>query len=91
VASAIYVIGWMIFFNISEIAQTFPEQYMEYMKEQWAAKGLSVDEINEKSKKIEMNFENYKNPVIMAGMTLLEILPVGILISLISALILKRK
>ena len=91
VASAIYVIGWMIYFNTSELAQTFPDQYMEYMKEQWAAKGLSADEINEKSEKIQMNFENYKNPVIMAGMTLFEILPVGILVSLISALILKRK
>jgi hypothetical protein len=33
----------------------------------------------------------YKNPFVNAGMTYMEILPVGLLVSLISALILKRK
>ena len=91
IASAIYVIWWMVYFNTSEVAQTFPEQYLQHMKEQWAAAGMTSDEINQKTQGFEKNLELYKNPVIMAGMTLMEILPVGLIISLLSALILKRK
>jgi|SRR5687768_13509122 len=91
VASAIYVIGWMIYYNVSESAQNFLPQYLEHMKEQWAAKGLSEEEINQRTAGFQKNVELYENPIIMAGMTLMEILPVGLLITLISALILKKK
>ncbi|MFZ1678771.1 MAG: DUF4199 domain-containing protein [Saprospiraceae bacterium] len=91
VASAMYVIGWMIYYNTSDLAQTFPAQYIKHMKEQWAASGMTEEQIASKSIGLEKNFELYKNPVIMAGMTLMEILPVGLIISLLSALILKRK
>ncbi|MEP6793730.1 MAG: DUF4199 domain-containing protein [Saprospiraceae bacterium] len=91
VASAMYVIGWMIYYNASDLAQTFPAQYIKHMKEQWAASGMTQEQITAKSIGLEKNFELYKNPLIMAGMTLMEILPVGLIISLLSALILKRK
>ncbi len=91
VASAIYVFGWMVYYNTSEVAQTFPAQYIEHMKEQWLASGLTPEQINEKAAGYEKNFALYENPIIMAGMTLMEILPVGLLISLISAFILKKK
>ena len=91
VASAIYVLGWMIYYNTSEVAQSFPAQYIEHMKEQWLASGLTPEQISEKAAGYEKNFALYENPIIMAGMTLMEILPVGLLISLISAFILKRK
>jgi hypothetical protein len=35
--------------------------------------------------------EQYKNPFIRFGVTLMEILPVGIIITLISAALLRRK
>ena len=91
VASVIYVIGWMIYYNTSEVAQNFPAQYLEHMKEKWAEAGMSTEQINTKAEGFARNMELYKNPVIMAGMTLMEILPVGLIITLISALILKRK
>lgn len=91
IASAIYVIGWMIYYNTSDIAQTFPAQFMEHWKEQLTASGMTADQINAKMAEYDKNWELYKNPVIMAGMTLMEILPVGLIITLISALILKKK
>jgi hypothetical protein len=91
IASAIYVIWWMVYFNTSEVAQSFPEQYLQHMKEQWAASGMSSAEVQQKTEGFEKNMELYKNPLVMAGMTLMEILPVGLIVTLISALILKRK
>ncbi len=91
IASAFYVIGWMIYYHNSDMAQTFPVQYLDHMKEKWTAAGLSATEIDAKSETFARNMEMYKNPVIMAGMTLMEILPVGLFITLLSALILKKK
>ncbi len=91
IASAFYVIGWMIYYHNSEMAQTFPVQYLDHMKQKWTTAGLTAAEIDEKSASFARNMEMYKNPVIMAGMTLMEILPVGLIITLLSALILKKK
>ena len=91
IASAIYVLAWMIYYNLSEVAQSFPEQYVAHMKEQWLASGMADNEINEKVTGLQKNMDMYKNPVVMAGFTLLEILPVGLIITLISALILRKK
>ena len=92
IASVMYVIGWLIYYNTSDMAQTFPAQYLEHLKEQWKASGMSAEEINEKAATTQKNMEMYaNNPVIMIGMTLMEIFPVGLLITLISAFILKRK
>lgn len=91
IASIIYVIGWMILYNTNEVAHNFYGQYLDYMKAEWAASGLTPEQINTKAEGFAKNMEMYKNPVIMAGMTLMEILPVGLVISLLSAFILKRK
>jgi uncharacterized protein DUF4199 len=82
----------MIFYNTNEVAQTFPEQYLAHMREQWASAGMSADEINTKIAGYEKNMEMYSNNyLVFAGMTMMEILPLGIVITLLSALILKRK
>lgn len=91
IASILYVIGWLVYYHSSEAAQTFPAQYLEHMKAKWASAGMSTEEITQKAQGFEKNMEMFKNPVIMAGMTLMEIFPVGLLITLLTAFILKRK
>ena len=91
IASVIYVLGWMVYYNTSDLGETFPAQYLDHMKEKWAAAGMSADQINQKAQGFEKNMEMFKNPLIMAGMTLMEIFPIGLVITLISAFILKRK
>jgi predicted Co/Zn/Cd cation transporter (cation efflux family) len=91
IASVIYVIGWMILYNTNDVAHNFYSQYLEHMKMEWAASGMTPEQISAKAEGFAKNMEMYKNPIIMAGMTLMEILPVGLLITLISALILKKK
>lgn len=88
VASAWYVIGWMIYYQQNpEIMNSFFEQSIEQVKQS----DLSAREMQAKITEMEAFQENYQNPLVRIGFTLVEILPVGLFISLVSALILKRK
>lgn len=92
VASCIYVIAWMIYYSMPGVAENFTNQYMQYMTEAWTKAGKSAEEIARLSEENRTNFENYNsNAFVRILFTFGEILPVGLLISLISALILKKK
>lgn len=89
IASTMYVLTWTFEFNF--LFPDFMEKYAAGVIDQLKAKGASADKIEQQV--IEMNKykELYKNPVYFALLTYLEILPGGIVIALISALILKKK
>jgi hypothetical protein len=91
VASVIYAAGWMIYFNLSEDAQQFPEKYLAYMAEKMQESGKPQAEIDAEIAGYKEHMPAYKNPVVMFGVTLMEIFPVGLLITLFSAFILKRR
>jgi hypothetical protein len=55
------------------------------------ASGASQAEIDKQTKEMANFTEMYKNPLFNALMTYAEILPVGLIVTLISSLILKRK
>ncbi len=89
VASAFYVLAWMI---ISEtIAKDFMSEYYQHSVEQLKASGLSEEELAKRVAEMEQFRELYKNPFFKIGITFLEIFPVGLIVSLISAAILKKK
>jgi hypothetical protein len=89
IASTIYVIAWLIdyFFFIPD----FMEKYSAHMLEELKASGASQMEIDVQTKEMEKFGKMYQNPFFNAMMTYVEILPVGLVVTLISALILKRK
>lgn len=89
IASTIYVIVWLVsyYFFIPD----FGEKYAAHMLGQLKAGGASEVEIAEQTKKMARFNEMYKNPLFNALITYMEIIPVGLLISLISSFILKRK
>ena len=61
------------------------------MLDEMKASGASQVEIDKKTKEMENFARMYKNPFFNAMMTYAIILPVGLIVTLISALILKRK
>jgi hypothetical protein len=67
------------------------DKYTEHSLNSMKANGASTAEIDQKAKEMAGMAEMYKNPVIRFGFTVLEILPVGIAITLICAAILRRK
>lgn len=90
VASVIYVTGWMIYTSTGGAAE-FMEQYYDYAVEQLRESGKSQEVIDQKIAEMEKYKEMYKSPIVQIGITFLEIFPVGLLISLIAAALLKRK
>ena len=89
IASTIYVIGWLI--NYYCFMPDFMDKYAAVMIAKAKASGISADELAKKTADMTQMKEWYKNPVFVILMTYVEILPVALVVTLISALILKRK
>jgi hypothetical protein len=88
ISCGIYVISWEIIYR--NFLPDFLEKYSAYMLEKMRAAGASQDELN---RQIQENnqFIQMRNPFVRYASSLMEALPVGLLITLISALVLKRK
>lgn len=89
IASTIYVIAWLIdyYFFIPD----FMEKYADHTLNELKAGGASQAEIEEQTKEMAGMVTMLKNPLFNAMMAYTEILPVGLIVTLISSLILKRK
>lgn len=89
IASTIYVIAWMVdyYFFIPD----FAEKYAAHNLGQLKAAGASQVEIDKQTKEMADFAKMYKNPLFVVLMTYIEILPVGLIVTLISALLLKKK
>jgi Protein of unknown function (DUF4199) len=88
-ASTIYVIAWLVdyFFFIPDYAEKFSAHMLDQLK----TSGASKDEMAKQTREMANFAILYKNPLYNAAMTYVEILPVGLVVTLISSLILKRK
>ena len=89
VASTIYVITWLIVYY--NFVPDFMERYADTCFDNMHKKGQSEAEIAQKMSEIAEMTELYKNPFFVILITYAEILPVGILASLVSSLVLRKK
>ncbi|MCC8409032.1 DUF4199 domain-containing protein [Mucilaginibacter sp. UR6-1] len=89
VASTIYVLVWLIYFY--NFMPDFMDKYTAHVLQQAKESGLSAAELKEQTAQMDSMSEMYKNPVFVVLFTYMEIMPVGLIISLIAALILKRR
>jgi len=89
IASLMYAISWEIYYNT--VGSDFMEKYTSYHIQKLQASGATAEKIEATQKEMAAFSEQYKNPVIRFGMTLLEIFPVGILITLLCAALLRKK
>ena len=87
-ASTIYVIVWLVeeHFFFSD----FMEKYMAFELNKLQSSGIGAAELADKTKELEQAKEMYRNPFFKILFTYAEILPVGLIVTLISSLILKR-
>jgi ethanolamine transporter EutH len=90
IASTMYVLTWVIaYYNfMPDFMEVMTAQNIEKLK---LDKQLTNAEMSAKIAEINSMKELYKSPLMVVLFTYLEIFPIGIIVTLISALILKRK
>lgn len=89
IASVSYVGTWEIaYFNFMP---GFAEKYAAHMVEHAKASGASQQKIDEQVRQAKQFKQMYDNPVINVGLTFMEIFPVGLVMTLVSAGILRKK
>ena len=85
----IFIATWE--FIYPRFLPNFLDQYSTYMVEKMRAQGATQEELNQTIQQNEQFKEWYKNPFFRYAMTLMEPFPVGLLITLISAFVLRSK
>ncbi|WP_345954138.1 DUF4199 domain-containing protein [Mucilaginibacter sp. PAMB04168] len=89
IASTFYVVVWL--FDYYLFVPDFMDRYTAHVITQAKAEGDSPAEISKQVAELANYKEMYSSPIGVILLTYMEILPVGIIVTLISALILKRK
>jgi len=89
VSSLCYVATWeVLYWNFMP---DFVEKFSKHAIDQVIASGASTDVVNAKVQEMKDFAVMYSNPLINVAFTFMEPFPVGLLITLISAAILRRK
>ena len=88
VASTVYVIVWLIDYYL--FIPDFMDKYTAHLLRQFQAEGPTAAELDAKVVELAGYKEMYQNPLMVILWTYAEILPVGLVVTLISALILKK-
>jgi ethanolamine transporter EutH len=89
IASCFYVLTWLIEYYV--FMPDFMDKFIKISIENAKAKGLSAAEIAAHTKDMESYRSWYKNPILVVLLSFMEILPIGLVATFISALIYKRK
>lgn len=88
VAGVFYVLAWEAALAVT--GMDFGAKYAEMLLEQRRAAGAGADELAAFAAEMETFRVQYANPLYRMPMTLVEIVPVGLLVSLISAALLRN-
>jgi len=89
IGATIYVLTWLIVYYV--FIPDFMDKYADACFEKMKKGGSSDFDIAEKMKDIGILKALYKNPLMIVLITYGEILPIGILASLVSSLVLRKK
>lgn len=90
IASTMYVANWEIYMQTTDSGE-FIENYQQSIIEKMEAEGASEAEIDEQRDQNEYYSDMYENPLFRIPITFAEILPVGLIITLLSAVLLRKQ
>ncbi|PJJ79225.1 DUF4199 domain-containing protein [Mucilaginibacter auburnensis] len=89
IASTVYVVTWL--FEYYLIMPDFMDKYIAHVLREAAKNGATAADLKAKKDDMAGYIDMYKTPFGVIVMTYLEVLPIGLIIAAIAALILKRK
>jgi hypothetical protein len=89
ISCVFYVITWqLIYYNFMP---DFMDKYGAHVLQNMQSSGATAAAIHEKSEELNKLKVMYKNPLFNAAMTFIEPFPVGLVITLLSAAVLRKK
>jgi hypothetical protein len=89
ISCVIYVVAWeLIYFNFMP---DFPERFGEHYVTKLRAAGATPEAIDTAAREMKDFVTMYKNPLVVAAYSFLEPFPIGLLMTTISAAVLRRK
>lgn len=89
IASLAYTLTWVVLYKT--VFPEYPREYTRYTIEKMRAEGKPDVEITATQAEFDQMFADYDTWPVLLGYTFLEIFPVGLLVALVCALVLKRK
>ncbi len=89
IASAVYVGCWLIVYY--NVLPDFADKYASHAIQKLEAKGASAAELQAERVKMDGYKKIWDNPITNAGMTFLEVFPIGLIVTLVSAGILRKR
>jgi hypothetical protein len=89
ISCVFYVVTWEVLYFT--VLHDFMDKYAAYMVEKLKASGASAAAVQAKLQEMKKFKELYENPLFNAAMTFIEPFPVGLVITLLSAAVLRKK
>mgnify|MGYP001216154266 FL=1 len=89
ISAVCYAAAWELYYP--RIGDEFMQKYTTYYLDKMKKEGASDAEIEKARTESEQFMEMYKNIFVRFEMSLMEILPVGVIVTLLSALLLRRR
>ncbi|MEL6723386.1 MAG: DUF4199 domain-containing protein [Pseudomonadota bacterium] len=88
VATVFYVLSWEVSLQVTDFA--WIDAYRASQMAGYEAQGLAEEALAKKVADLEAMLTSYRNPLVRMPFTFLEIFPVGLIIALISAAVLRN-
>lgn len=89
IASLAYTLTWAVLYKTA--FPEYPREYTKYLIDKMRAEGKPAAEISAAQADLDRMFADYDTWPVLLGYTFLEIFPVGLVVALVCALVLKRK
>jgi hypothetical protein len=89
VSCVFYVVTWEIIYF--KLAPGFADKYSAYAIEKARASGASQQKIDETARQMQTFKQLYDRPLVNAAITFVEPFPIGLVVTLISAAVLRRR
>jgi hypothetical protein len=87
--ATMYVVVWIPYYYL--VVPDYMDKYIIHVMKDAERHGASAAELANKAKEMNQFKESYKSPLFVVLSTYAEILPIGLVVALISALVLKKK